>query len=272
MLNYTEVTAATGSAEKNELLIAALADAGFEGFEERSNELLAFIPSGNFNPEVLEAIMHLHAVQYTIAIIEQKNWNELWEASFEPVQVGDFCIIRAGFHTAQPGFRHEIVITPKMSFGTGHHATTYMMIERLQELSCAGRRVLDFGTGTGILAILAEKLGASEVDAIDVDEWSIANAQENLLLNGSQSIRLHQADTLSLLGMYDIILANINKNVILDNMDSMHEHLYPDGTVVLSGLLMQDYDEVREAALAAGLLCKSMHDRNSWISMTLVNR
>ena len=272
MVNYTEVKIRANTAAERELLIAALTEEGFEGFEESGDILLAFVAETNFNRDSLEALMRRLQITYTVATIEQQNWNELWESNFEPVQIGSFCHIRAHFHPPAAGVDHEIVITPKMSFGTGHHATTCLMIEAMNALDLEGKAVLDFGTGTGVLAILAEKLGAGRVDAVDVDEWSIANARENFCINHTQRIRLHQAGTISLPGLYDVVLANINKNVILENMSRIKSHLAAHGTVLLSGLLTGDCNQVVEAAAVAGLALTGLQEKKDWISLKLIVR
>ncbi|MBE7169963.1 MAG: 50S ribosomal protein L11 methyltransferase [Williamsia sp.] len=272
MVNYTEVKIQLKPGSERDLLIAALAEEGFEGFEESEEMLLAFIPETDFNPESLEALVKAVPAEYTVGTIRQQNWNALWEANFDPVQVGTFCHIRAQFHPPAEGVEHEIVITPKMSFGTGHHATTYLMIETMQELDLAGKTVLDFGTGTGVLAILAEKRGADSVDAIDLDEWSIVNARENFCINQAKNIHLHQADCISLQQVYDIILANINRNVILENLSSMRSHVAADGVVLLSGLLTSDCNEVVEAAAAAGFTLTGLQERGGWIALKLAVR
>ena len=272
MLSYIEIKIQAKTAEERELLIAILAEEGFEGFEESEDNLLAFVAEINFNRNNLEALMRRLHYEYTVATIEQQNWNQLWESNFEPVQIGTFCHIRAHFHPPAAGVDHEIVITPKMSFGTGHHATTGLMIEAMKDLDIEGKAVLDFGTGTGVLAILAEKLGAGRVDAIDVDEWSIANARENFCINHTQHIFLHQASTISLPGLYDVVLANINKNVILENMGRIKSHLAAEGLVLLSGLLTGDCDEVVEAAAAHDLALNDLREKKDWILLNLAMR
>lgn len=268
MLNYIEVKIKVTSAAERELLIAILSEEGFEGFEESEEVLLAFITETDFNSDRLEAMMQERQTGYTVARIQQQNWNQLWESNFEPVQVGD-CQIRARFHPLAQGVIHDIVITPKMSFGTGHHATTYLMIEAMQRIEMTGKTVLDFGTGTGVLAILAEKMGARSVDAIDVDDWSIANARENIDINQAEKISLYQADTIQLPRQYDVILANINKNVLLENLQSIRDHLAAGGIVLLSGLLESDRHEMAEAAAAINFTLTGSQERNGWIILRL---
>ena len=174
---YIEISIQT--TELQEVLIALLAEIGYEGFEEEEGLLKAFIKEGAFDRGALETLLADYGLEYVEQRIEDRNWNAEWEANFQPVVVDGFCAIRAHFHPPMPEMEHELVITPKMSFGTGHHATTYMMLQAMRGIDLRGKRVLDFGTGTGVLAILAERLGAAEVVAIDNDDWSIENAQEN---------------------------------------------------------------------------------------------
>ena len=173
MRNTVEVIIKGLTNEKNDEVIALLSSINYDAFEERDSELKAFIEEENFSKDALMEVLNLHNVSFTSSIIQQQNWNELWEANFQPVVVNDFCAVRASFHQPFDKTKFEIVVTPKMSFGTGHHATTYMMISTMSTLDFVGKRVADFGTGTGILAILAEKMGSNFIWAIDNDDWSI---------------------------------------------------------------------------------------------------
>ena len=182
-MKYTQVAIETTDAGQHEILVALLADIGFEGFEETDDMVKAFIREEELNTTALNEIVGNLQLQYTLLSIEQQNWNAQWESSFEPVIVEDFAAVRAAFHKPVSGVKYEIIITPKMSFGTGHHATTYLMMQQMSYIDFAGKKVFDFGTGTGVLAILAEKLGATKIDAIDIDEWSVENTNENILAN-----------------------------------------------------------------------------------------
>src|SRR6187397_408555 len=195
-MDYIKITFADLQPEQKEILIAQLADAGYEGFEEKDNSLDAFINSKGFDTVILKEISFKYQTPYTKEKIAETNWNQVWESNFEPVIVNDYVAIRADFHKPITNTKFEIVITPKMSFGTGHHATTYMMIEQMRCIDFTNKKVFDFGTGTGILAILASKLGASSVTAIDIDEWSIKNAEENFQKNNIQSVNLYQSAVL----------------------------------------------------------------------------
>jgi ribosomal protein L11 methyltransferase len=252
-----------------DLLIALMSERGYEGFEQEDALLKAFIPEADFDQGVLEELLTAHGLTYTLERIEERNWNEEWEKHFQPVVVETFCAIRAHFHAPISGVEHELVITPKMSFGTGHHATTYMMLQSMQGMDLRGKRVLDFGTGTGVLAILAEKLGAEEVVAIDVDDWSINNAQENTLANECFGIVILKEDRVANVeGVFDLILANINKHVIVDQLGDLGQHLAPEGVILLSGLLQNDSEDIENEAIKNNLSVSNWMTRGSWICLT----
>lgn len=272
MANHIELTFAVNDPELQQVLIAQLAEAGFEGFEETESCLKAFISEAGYPTEEVERIAGTHQVSFTKELIEAQNWNAVWESNFDPVIVDDFVAIRAGFHQPVKGVELEIVITPKMSFGTGHHATTFMMMRQMRQLDFPGKTVFDFGTGTGVLAILAEKLGASGVYAIDYDEWSIDNARENCENNQCKLIRIEQADTAANTPKSDIILANINKNVILDNLLHLKNGLHTGGLLLLSGLLTTDEADILQAAQPLGLKLTGKEELNKWICLRLEAR
>lgn len=266
MSNYCEISIPAEPAVQ-ELLVAELAELGFDGFEESADCLKAYIPEGELQENEFNILLNKYALKYSKSIISKQNWNQLWESNFEPVQVEDFVGIRADFHPPFTGVAHEIVITPKMSFGTGHHATTWQVMKLMQELDFSGKTVFDFGTGTGILAILAEKLGAKEVLAVDNDDWCIENTSENILVNNCKCIDIQKVDTLQLNRQFDIILANINRNIILDNIAELVKATVVGGEVLLSGLLVSDEAEIREACGALGLVHRKTVERNGWIAL-----
>jgi ribosomal protein L11 methyltransferase len=270
-MDHIRITFADLQPEQKEILIAQLADAGYEGFEETDTTLDAFIREPNFDIKLLNEIAFKYQTSYSSAKIAETNWNQIWESSFEPVVVNDYVAIRANFHHPITTTKFEIVITPKMSFGTGHHATTCMMIELMKEIDLTGKSVLDFGTGTGILAILAEKSGAGKIHAIDNDDWSIANAEENLKKNNCSKIILRKASAISSKMKYDVILANINKNVILENFGTLSDQLNKDGNILISGLLHDDKGEILSIATELGLHLKKELIRNNWIALQLHN-
>lgn len=265
MGNYIHIRFQPVNKTDQEILIARLFELGYEGFEEGPNYLSAYIPESQFIEQAIS--------QYTFSkeVIAPRNWNAEWEQNFQPVVIGRFCAIRAHFHEPIANVQHEIIITPKMSFGTGHHATTSLMIEAMEHQPFAGKSVLDFGTGTGILAILAEKLGAKAITAIDNDDWSIENAAENSQLNHCSNIHLQKADSLHNLAVYDIILANINKHVLLGNMAEIRQQLAGDGVVYLSGLLSGDQPDIEAAVNKAGMQLVERKEKDNWICLTCKN-
>jgi ribosomal protein L11 methyltransferase len=271
MGNYLQISIPTLDVQQAERLIAELSDCGFEGFEEEEHCLLAYIQEADFKTEDLDLILIPAQLGATIIRIEPVNWNQAWENSFQPVRIEDFCEIRAGFHPSDGTSKYNIVITPKMSFGTGHHASTYMMVLAMKDLAFKGKRVLDFGTGTGILAILAEKAGAQEILALDMDDYSIDNAVENLSENHCHAIRVEKRDSFDQTGFFDIILANLNKNSILANMGSFRQHLRANGVLLLSGLLQEDGQELESAALENKLSITAKMIRENWICLRLEN-
>jgi ribosomal protein L11 methyltransferase len=264
-MNYIQVQVTDTNTEQSELLIALLANAGFESFEETDTTLKAFIKETEFDQTTLDEVINPLNLTYTSSIIPQQNWNAQWESSFEPILVNDFVAIRAAFHQPIKNVKHEIIITPKMSFGTGHHATTYMMIEQMEGLDFTGKTVVDFGTGTAVLAILAEKMGAIAVDAIDYDQWSIENSTENAAANQCTKINLILAETIATAKEYDIILANINLHVIVSNMVAIKSVSKKDCFILLSGFIKAD--EVKMIAVLAsnGIVPVKTAQKAEWI-------
>ncbi len=241
----------------------------YEGVEEEGNFLIAYCEEDKYDEEVLKTMLDFPETTFTKQIIPAQNWNALWESNFEPVVVDDFAAIRADFHEPIKNVQHEIIITPKMSFGTGHHATTFMMMQQMREIDLNNKSVLDFGTGTGILAILAEKLGAKNITAIDNDDWSIENAKENFEKNNCEKITLIKDDSVSAKENFDIILANINKHIILENIDQLQAALLPNGCLLLSGLLAEDEKDILLKSASLTLKHVNTIHRNQWISILL---
>ena len=269
MNRYIQIDFKDISSDQSDLLIALLNEIGFDGFEEEKNNLKAFIPEANFDKSIFQKSVEPFQLRFSETVIEETNWNEVWESNFEPVVVDDFVAVRADFHQPVKNVQHEIIITPKMSFGTGHHATTYMMMQQIGYLDLRDQTVFDFGTGTGVLAILAEKLGAKKIIAVDNDDWSIANANENIERNNCKDIDLKFSDTADLKNKVDIILANINKNIILGNLESLAEQLLPGGLLLLSGLLTTDEKEILSACNKLGLKFDAKAERHNWLFMKL---
>ncbi len=272
-MNYIAVDFETSQPEQSEQLVALLSDQGFEGFEEIGNSLNAFIIEKNFNEIAFNTIMELFPLlEYKKSIVENINWNQQWEESFQPVVVENFVAVRASFHQPIKEVQYEIVITPKMSFGTGHHATTYLMIQQMQLINFKGKKVLDFGTGTGILAILAEKLGASKVVAIDNDEWSITNAKENIRQNNCNKITIEQHDTIPLFEKYEVILANINLYVITANLEFIETVSNAGCRLLLSGFLKENEAVMQETISNAGFQYISTQQKGDWITIHAVKQ
>lgn len=265
MSNTIQILIAVHDETVKDELVARLSALSYDAFEEKENELNAFIKEELFDKEVLENALQKSQVKYTQSFIKDQNWNALWESNFHPVVIDDFCAIRAEFHKPFLNIQYEIVITPKMSFGTGHHATTYMMISEMRNIDFKNKLVADFGTGTGVLAILAEKLGSSQVWAIDNDDWSIANAKENIENNSCASIIVEKEDGFNPKQKFDIILANINRNIILENVENLCSCLNSNGKLLLSGLLKADEADVILAFRQKGFYHISTTDRNGWI-------
>ncbi len=266
-----EITIQVADTSIQEALVAELSVIGFDGFEELDEVLKAYIPEEQIDWNAVDLILNQYSLTYSKSIIEKQNWNALWESNFDPIQVGDFVGVRAGFHPQIPGVKHEIIITPKMSFGTGHHGTTYSVMQLMESIDFQGKSVFDFGTGTGILAILAEKLGASEILAVDNDPWCIENASENSSVNHCNNIDIQLFDTAYTNQQYDIVIANINKNIILDNLALLGKAVKPGGDVLLSGLLVMDESDILTACKTLGWVHQRTLTKEGWIALHLKN-
>lgn len=267
-MSHIKVMIPAAAGDERDIIIAVLSGEGFDGFEEEDEMLSAFVPEEQYDEVLLNELAEQLSFTYTTEAIAQRNWNALWESGFDPVVVDGFCTIKAHFHETPITTPHVIVITPKMSFGTGHHATTQLMMMGMQDMDLNEKEVLDFGTGTGVLAILAAMLGATDVTGIDNDEWSVENALENLQRNDKEGIAILQA-TLDELPerMYDVILANINRHILLQYMDGLYARIRKGGQLLMSGLLTEDEPIMREAATTAGFEVVKVEYRNGWISI-----
>lgn len=268
MSNHIQLNIEASEAQQ-EILISQLEELGAAGFEQTDTHLLAYFEEDSFPSYDVNAI--LDGYNFQLNTLQQQNWNAVWESNFQPVIVDDFCAVRAHFHEPIQGIQHEILITPKMSFGTGHHATTYMMMQQMRDIDFVNKSVFDFGTGTGVLAILAEKLGAASVYAIDNDEWSIENTKENIEKNHCSKITAELSSTISTDKSFDIILANINRNVILQYFTNLKESVNQKGFILFSGLLVDDKDVIVDTAQDHGLQLIKHCERNKWISLLFVN-
>ncbi len=252
-------------------LISLLSDYGFEGFEETNESLKAYASGKQADEPLVKKILtdnDFKHIEYTASKLENKNWNEEWEKNFEPVVVNNRVAIRAPFHS-QFHTEFEIIIEPKMSFGTGHHATTASVIELMLRENFVNKTVLDFGSGTGVLAILAEKLKADSIVAIDNEEWAYKNCLENIERNHCIKITAISGDDSYLFNSkFDIILANINRNVILQNISKWKELLNKNGILIVSGILLSDEVDITNLAQNIGLSLKSKLKNNGWLAIT----
>lgn len=262
-MNHIQITIQAND-NQQEILISKLDEVNAVGFEQTPTHLLAYFEEEHFESLVVTKL--LMGYEFHQTQIPQRNWNQVWESNFEPVVVDDFCAIRADFHSPIKGVQYDIIITPKMSFGTGHHQTTYLMMEEMRTINFKKKKVFDFGTGTGILAILASKLGAAAVTAIDIDEWSINNAEENFEKNNIGSVRLYQSSIVPSEN-FDVILANINRNVLVEHASSLVNILADKGQLLISGLLSTDEKIIVEAYNMLQL--KNVQHKDKWMSLLL---
>ncbi|PXY46573.1 50S ribosomal protein L11 methyltransferase [Flavobacterium hydrophilum] len=259
----------------SEILIAELGEKAFESFTETENGISAFVKKDLWDENILEDIYILQSeefkIEYTIEEIDQVNWNEEWEKNFEAIDVDGKCHVRAPFHPKTDA-EFDIVIEPKMSFGTGHHETTHMMIQHLLEIDVENLKTLDMGCGTAILAILAEMKGAQPIDAIDIDNWCYLNSIENAERNNCKHITVYEGDAALLAGKnYDLIIANINRNILLNDMQFYADCLNPKGILLLSGFYEEDIPYIDASCTEKGLTYVKKFQRNNWVSLKYVN-
>ncbi|HLP12879.1 MAG TPA: 50S ribosomal protein L11 methyltransferase [Flavobacteriales bacterium] len=257
------------SPETADILAYELGEIGFESFDENENTFNAYVQKDLFNQESLNEICERYKSQinmnYEMQLIPTTNWNAAWESTYQPIEIENILRIRASFHEPKPGFEHEIVIVPKMSFGTGHHDTTQLVAKAMRLLELKNKRVLDMGCGTGILAIYAEKLGASQVHAIDIEDFAYENTLENVALNGCSSILVDKGGAEKItLGPYTVILANINKNILLQQIPTYGKNLLPGGVLLLSGFFESDAPDLINACKNAGMEFASKYLSNNW--------
>jgi ribosomal protein L11 methyltransferase len=267
----------TCSEDFKEILIAELYTSGFDSMMETDAGIDAYVLVEEYDEGVLKALVEKYqeaSISYSTSEFENKNWNEEWEKNYDPIVVEDKCLVRATFHESMGDYPYEIIITPKMSFGTGHHSTTYLMIKHQMGIDHKGKRVLDAGCGTAILAVMAEKLGAQDIVAYDIDDWSIENAPENVALNDCKNIQVlgGTISTIELEGEFDIILANINKNVLLEELEAYSKFTKSGGNVILSGFYVGDNDDLIAKANEVGLNLTGQSEKNDWSSLIFVKK
>lgn len=277
-MNYYELFFTTITTEdyQQDLLINALGEIGFDTFEELELGFKAYIPEDIFDQQALDEQLlpykDLFTFSYEITLIQQKNWNEVWESNFEPIEIGNKIYVRATFHEPKPEFEYEIVIDPKMAFGTGHHQTTAMMLGLMLENEFAGKKVLDMGCGTGILAIMAAKLGAGDITAIDYDPVCYESTIENSALNNVGNIKpLCGSKEIIPDEQYDTILANINRNILIDQMQRYAEVLKTDGEIYFSGFYESpDLDIITDEARKYGLKYITHKKDKEWVAAKFI--
>lgn len=272
-MNYLELQLAV-SPEFAEILMAELAEIGFESFTEEAEGLNAYILVDQLDHEAIEALVARYSpltpLTYTIAEIEKQNWNETWEQNYEPIEVNEQVRVRASFHPENKNFAYEIVINPKMSFGTGHHETTSMVLAHQLDIDHEDKHVLDVGSGTGILAIMAEKRGAAYVSAFDIEEWAAENARENVALNGCSRVVVRQGTIeTEPPGSYEIVLANINRNILLREIPIYATFMPAQATLVISGFYEHDIPEIAAVAAEEGFGIVNVKTKNNWAALRL---
>ena len=278
-MNYYELTFTYSSpidtAIINDILAAELGEIGFESFTENENGLLGYISESLYNVEnlqkkLVEFPLENVQIHFTSSFVEGKNWNEEWEKNyFKPIHIGKDCIIRASFHEEEVGYTYNIMIDPKMAFGTGNHETTYLMISEMLTLDLKGKDLLDMGCGTAVLAILARMKGAQRVVGIDIDEWAYNNALENIRLNNTEDIQiaLGGAEQIPAFGTFDIVFANINRNILLNDIHHYNDCLKPGGLLYMSGFYLEDIPIIEEECKQNGLSLLSYTERNRWVAI-----
>ena len=257
-----------------DILVARLNEINYETFSLEENILKCYIKTSliqkNDTIDIILSLSQQTKINYSFKDIEKKNWNANWEQSFSPVKINSHCIIRADFHKEDKNIKHEIIITPKMSFGTGHHETTFLMLNEIFNINVSKLNILDMGSGTGVLSILSSKLGAKTILAIDIDEWAYENSIENSLLNNTNNIKFLKGD-ISLIEnkTFDCVLANINRNIILRDLVKYYKLLINGGKLLISGFLVEDFDLVYKKINKIGFKLINKKNKNKWLMLHL---
>ncbi|MEZ4923893.1 MAG: 50S ribosomal protein L11 methyltransferase [Crocinitomicaceae bacterium] len=269
-MNYIELRVEFSEVHPwRDIMIAQLGELGFESFVETKTGLNSYIPETIFDAGIIDDLKEQQGIaNLDYSLIEDQNWNAKWEENFEPVFVDDLLVIRAPFHSPDLKAKMVVTIQPQMSFGTGHHQTTWLMAKKLFELDLTGKEVLDMGTGTGVLAIVAEKLGAKKVFAPDIDEWSFRNALENVALNNCEKIEVALGDDQTIKGRsFDLIIANINKNVLIQHFSVYSECIKPGGMMLISGFFETDQGDLKKEAGNHGFIFEETFTKDEWAMM-----
>jgi ribosomal protein L11 methyltransferase len=258
-----------------EVMLAWVGELDFDAFETEGDVLHAYVPASRFDPvsfgEQVKEFPFGGNLRWESALIRDKNWNEAWEKQYEPVRIDQQVTIRAPFHPPAHAGDLDLVIEPKMSFGTGHHPTTTLMIRLLLKGSVRGRTVLDLGCGSGVLGILASRLGASRVTGIDIDEWAVENSRENCQRNRVDNMEIEMGDARAIGGrQFDCVLANINRNILVKEMPAITRALNPGGRLLISGFLQQDLPVIRDSGEAAGLVYEEQVTENEWAAVSFL--
>ncbi|MFS4493800.1 50S ribosomal protein L11 methyltransferase [Maribacter sp. 2308TA10-17] len=258
----------------SEILIAELGEAGFESFVENEKGVLAYIKQKDWSEGILHSVEILRnenfEFNFQVSEIEQENWNATWEENFNPIQVDNLCVVRAPFHE-KSNVEFDIVIEPKMSFGTGHHETTHMMLQHILDHNFNGKSVLDMGSGTGVLAILTAMKGANSIEAIDIDHWCFLNAKENAARNNCEHIKIYEGDSSLLIDQkYDVIIANINRNILLSDIPKYAKHLNANGILFLSGFYKEDIPMISAKCTEVSLKFEKNLEKNNWVAVKYV--
>lgn len=278
-MDYTElncIISAENSGEVSEILIAELNEIGFESYTETDDGLKAYIQSILFNPEKIKNLQINSStnctIEYSWQIIKAQNWNAIWESNFEPISIEDECFVRAPFHKIKKQYKYDIIIEPKMSFGTGHHETTSLMLKAMLSIDFENKTVLDMGCGTGVLAILASYKNAKNVLAIDIDDWAYENSIENIARNNCRNIEVQKGDSQLLNNkQFDIILANINRNILLEDIGHYAKSLNKSGILLLSGIYEKDLDVIKKEAKSHNLKFEYFESKNNWVTAKFIH-
>ena len=274
-MSYTELTVELKPMQPfADILVARLNEINYETFLLEENILKCYIQTSilqkNESIDIILSLSDQTKINYFFNKIDKKNWNAKWEESFSPVKINSNCIIRADFHKEDKDIEHEIVITPKMSFGTGHHETTFLMSNEIFNIKLTNLSILDMGSGTGVLSIISSKLGAKEVMAIDIDEWAYENSIENSILNNTNNINFFKGDVSLIRNKnFDCILANINRNIILRDLVTYYKSLIKGGKLLISGFLVEDFDIVNKKINEIGFKLINKKNKNKWLMLHL---